>query len=205
MAELNAIKKWGIFIVASICCLFFSLWMGEIVGITSKWTRLLGVAIWIAQMLLYLSLFYWTKLGTGRLNLFDKQANVLSEDGAAYTGVCEEVISDGLYQRLISHFDGDKPYLKAGINVADVAARLFTNKSYLSRLLNDKLNQNFNQFVNAYRIKEAQRLVAEEGAIPLPTLCKKVGFTSMATFTVAFKLNTGMTPGEWCKKQKRSS
>jgi AraC-like DNA-binding protein len=97
----------------------------------------------------------------------------------------------------------EKPYLKSGVNVADVANRLSSNKTYLSRLLNDKLNLNFNQFVNTYRVKEAQKIVAEEGSLTLPELCKRAGFTSMASFTVAFKLNTGMTPGEWCKKQKR--
>jgi len=120
----------------------------------------------------------------------------VEEDGSRYAE---------LYKRLQKYFYTEKPYLKSDINVGDVAYQLSSNKSYLSHLLNDRLKQNFNQFVNAYRIQEAQRLVCENETISLHDLCKRVGFTSMATFTVAFKLNTGMTPGEWCKKQKRFS
>ena len=117
----------------------------------------------------------------------------------------DNVLYEELYEKLLLYFRTEKPYLQTGINLADVANRLISNRTFLSRLLNEKLNQNFNQFVNSFRVKEAQLLVTNEGPIALQELCKKVGFTSMASFTVAFKLNTGMTPGEWCKKQKRLS
>ncbi|MCL1974039.1 MAG: AraC family transcriptional regulator [Bacteroidetes bacterium] len=158
-----------------------------------------------AILLLEICLFYWvwfrTKPHEERpvLNL----PGLLSDERASFSTVAN-LADDELYQRILSYFETDRPYLKAGVNVADIAAVLCTNKTYVSRLLNDKLNQNFPQFINAYRIKEAQRLVVEEGVMPLQTLCKRVGFTSMASFTVAFKVNTGMTPGEWCRKQKQT-
>jgi AraC-like DNA-binding protein len=131
-----------------------------------------------------------------------KSFGLLCEDYPMYNYVMDDSLFGDLYEKLLLYFKTEKPFLKSGVKVADVASRLSSNKTYVSRLLNDKLNLNFTQFVNAYRIKEAQRLVAEEGRIALPELCKRVGFTSMASFTVAFRLNTGMTPGEWCKKQK---
>ena len=131
-----------------------------------------------------------------------KPPGFLSEAPHLFNMVADTSSLGDLYDKLTDYFVSEKPYLKSGINVSDIAIRLSSNKTYLSRLLNGKLNLNFNQFVNSYRIKEAQRLVVEEGPIALKALCKKVGFASMATFTVAFKLNTGMTPGEWCKKQR---
>ena len=132
-----------------------------------------------------------------------KSPGLLYEGPPVYNDVIDDSFFGALYEKLLLYFKTEKPYLKSSVNVAEVACRLSSNKTYLSRLLNDKLSQNFNQFVNSYRIREAQKLVIEKGEMALTELCKKVGFTSMATFTAAFKLNTGMTPGEWCKKRKR--
>ncbi|MCL2728012.1 MAG: helix-turn-helix domain-containing protein [Bacteroidales bacterium] len=140
------------------------------------------------------------------VSLSDSQSSsqtpqLLREEEALYNNVLED--AGDTYEKLITFFNDHKPYLKAGINVNEVAVSVGTNRAYLSRFINDRLNLNFNQFVNSYRVKEAQRVITEQGVIALPKLCKMVGFTSMATFTVAFKLNTGMTPGEWCKHHKR--
>jgi AraC-like DNA-binding protein len=130
---------------------------------------------------------------------------LLHEPSPMYRTDVDDPMLGVLYEKLLCYFKTEKPYLKSGINVAEVASRIYSNRAYLSRLLNAKLNLNFHRFVNGYRIMEAKRLVSDEGPIALSELCKRVGFTSMASFTVAFKLNTGMTPGEWCKKQKRLS
>ena len=136
------------------------------------------------------------------LPLHSESTLLLSEPSPMYHACVDDACYEELYKKLQLYFKKEKPFLKPGINVADVANHLSSNRGYLSRLLNEKLNKNFNQFVNEYRIKEAQRLVAEKGPMALSELCKRVGFTSMASFTVAFKLYTGMTPGEWCRKQR---
>jgi len=132
-----------------------------------------------------------------------QEPQLLKEEAALYNHALED--AGDTYEKLVTFFSDHKPYLKAGINVTEVAVRVGTNRAYLSRFINDRLNLNFNQFVNSYRVKEAQRVITEQGMIALSELCKMVGFTSMATFTVAFKLNTGMTPGEWCRHHKRST
>ena len=159
----------------------------------------------ILLSLLFMALYNRSSLQKKQndLPVYAPKALELGEASHLFNDGEEDTVYGTLYEKLLSYFDSEKPYLQPGINVRDIAIHLFSNKTYLSRLLNDKLNQNFNQFVNSYRVKEAQRLVAEQGPVALSKLCKMVGFTSMATFTVAFKLNTGMTPGEWCKNYKR--
>ena len=118
----------------------------------------------------------------------------------------EDVDLDDFYtelnERLLRLFEQEKPYLTPRVNLREVAGRMGTNKTYVSALLNRHLNQNFNQFVNGYRVREAQDYVKHHGRVDLPQLCRLVGFLSMASFTVAFRLNTGMTPGEWCRQYK---
>jgi len=167
----------------------------------SVYWRILQLMMWISHGCLF---FYILKKDRLIVTLPTQYKTVgLLYDTSPLYHVVNDASFGVLYEKLLYFFKTEKPYLQSDINVADVANRLSSNKTYLSRLLNEKLSQNFNQFVNAYRVKEAQRLVTEEGPVALTELCKRAGFTSMASFTVAFKLNTGMTPGEWCKKQKR--
>ena len=170
----------------------------------SVYWRILQLVLWSAHC----ALFFYILRKDALIVTFPpylQPHGLLLDSSPIYHADVDTSMFGNLYERLLDYFKTEKPYLKSGINVGEVAIRLSSNKSYLSRLLNDKLNQNFNQFVNTYRVKEAQRMVSEKGMMSLQELCKKVGFTSMATFTVAFKLNTGMTPGEWCKKQARST
>ncbi|MCL2502860.1 MAG: helix-turn-helix domain-containing protein [Bacteroidales bacterium] len=195
--NLDKYLKIIVFMGGSISVAGFPLWLLSLD--TSYWI-VLQLGIWLIHALLFRYIF--TK---GRMIVLGiRLPALLADESAAYSARGDTLADGELYQRLVSYFETDKPYLKAGVNISDIAAVLFTNRTYLSKLLNDKLNLNYNQFINAYRIREAQRLVGEEGSIPLSELCKRVGFTSMASFTVAFRLNTGMTPGEWCKKQKQN-
>ena len=165
---------------------------------------MLQMVVWVCHGCL---LFYVYRRKNRALPLYahPESSHFLFEPSPIYRTDMDDTMFADLYEKLQDYFEKKKPYLRSKVNVSEVANGIYSNRAYLSRLLNEKLNLNFNQFVNSYRIKEAQRLVTEEGPLALSELCKKVGFTSMASFTVAFKLNTGMTPGEWCKKQKRLS
>lgn len=112
---------------------------------------------------------------------------------------------DDLKKRLISYFESEKPYLNPKLTINEVALYLYSNKTYLSRLINDHYNNNFNQFVNFYRIKVAKDLYAKDNNLSINQLCDLSGFGSMATFTMAFRLYVGNSPAEWCKEQKIKS
>ncbi|MCK9627990.1 MAG: helix-turn-helix domain-containing protein [Bacteroidales bacterium] len=110
--------------------------------------------------------------------------------------------ADDLYERLIIYFDQKKPYLRQNLKIKEVALYLYSNKTYLSRIINDKHNLNFNQFVNYYRIEEVKRIFAENSSLNIQELCTRSGFGSMATFSIAFRYYLGNTPADWCKEQK---
>lgn len=109
---------------------------------------------------------------------------------------------DDLYERLIIYFNQKKPYLRQNLKIKEVALYLYSNKTYLSRIINDKHNLNFNQFVNYYRIEEVKRLFMEDSSLNIQELCTRSGFGSMATFSIAFRYYLGNTPADWCKEQK---
>lgn len=108
-----------------------------------------------------------------------------------------------IIQRLILHFESDKPYLDSDLKLADVSKRIYTNKTYLSRALNHRMSKNFNQFVNYYRVREACSMYIDNPLIRITDLCDKSGFKNISSFNNAFNLNLRYTPAEWCKEVKR--
>jgi AraC-like DNA-binding protein len=152
-----------------------------------------------------LMVIYWFSRGERRVLEYNvcnvpvvgKQLdNVLSDPYEGY-GACS------IRARLCSLFESEKPYLSSDITITEISERLFTNKSYLSKVLNNAMNMNFNEFVNSYRVNEAMRLFIEDNSLSLKQLCEMSGFKHVSSFNNAFKLHTGNTPGEWCRRVKK--
>ena len=63
------------------------------------------------------------------------------------------------------------------------------------------MNQNFFDFINGYRIKEAKRLLVDPKGelLTILAIAEEVGFNSKSSFNTAFKKITGMTPTEYKK------
>jgi len=114
----------------------------------------------------------------------------------------DNIKADELYKRLLIYFEQKKPFLNSNLKIREVALYLYTNKTYLSRVINEKKRQNFNQFVNYYRIEEVKRLFNENNDLSIQELCTLSGFGSMATFSIAFRYYMGNTPADWCKDQR---
>lgn len=81
----------------------------------------------------------------------------------------------------------------------DKVARLIgTNRTYLSRIINDHYGMTFTQFINSLRIKEAIRILSDtDDDTPLKAISHQLGFNSMSTFYSRFAAETGMTPATY--------
>jgi AraC-like DNA-binding protein len=107
-------------------------------------------------------------------------------------------------QRLRHLMETQKPYLDSNLKYSDLATKLGISVRHLSRILNEELGISFNEFVNAYRIKEvqAQLLNKENGEHTLLAIALEAGFNSKTSFNRIFKDHTGMTPTEFVRKHK---
>jgi len=110
--------------------------------------------------------------------------------------------SELLAHRLKDYFEVEKPYLSPELCITEVALYLMTNKTTLSRVIHLKMKTNFREFVNRYRVREAMDLYSRNMHLDMEQLARRSGFRNNTSFTNAFKLNLGMTPGAWCKEQK---
>lgn len=104
-----------------------------------------------------------------------------------------------LQKRFLAYFEEKRPYLNPELSMADVVNALYTNKTYLSRMLNEGMGMNFNQTVNKYRVMHSMELYIANPAMQISEMAEMSGFNSVSTFSLAFRLHVGLAPGDWCK------
>lgn len=99
--------------------------------------------------------------------------------------------------------EGDKLYLDPGLNRQKLAAHTGIHAKMISAILNQHLHQNFNDFINAYRVREAceKLLSPAHQHLTISGIAFESGFNSQATFQRAFKSYTGMSPREYVTRQ----
>lgn len=103
-------------------------------------------------------------------------------------------------QALKTRIDSEAWYLEPGLSIREVASRMGSNESYVSRALNQGLSQSFNQFINGLRIEHARKLI-REGQSSMLNIAFDSGFNSKATFNRVFKNHTGQTPSQFKSSQ----
>ncbi len=108
---------------------------------------------------------------------------------------------------LVLLFDREKIYKSPDLSLASLSKRLGVSPKDLSRVINERLNQNFWSLVNSYRIEEARGKIGEaaNGAQTILDIALEVGFNSPAAFNRAFKKFTGATPSDFRKSNSRTN
>jgi AraC-like DNA-binding protein len=92
----------------------------------------------------------------------------------------------------------EKWYLEPRLSIRDVASRMRTNETYISRALNKGLGQSFNRFINELRIDHAKAEI-QTGKQSFLTIALDSGFNSKATFNRVFRDIVGKTPSAFKK------
>lgn len=99
-------------------------------------------------------------------------------------------------RRLQLVMERDKPFTDEQFNLADLAARLGVPRAHLSQVINAEIGSSFPQWLNAYRVREAARLLTDPALahLTIEAIGYEVGFRSRSGFHSAFRRITGQTP-----------
>lgn len=105
-------------------------------------------------------------------------------------------------EKILQAVVAEKLYEDAELSLTQMARQLNTNPSILSKIINQGFQQNFNDFVNFYRVDAVKKKLkaGEQKAQTLLGIAYDCGFNSKATFNRAFKKATGLSPKEWLEK-----
>jgi AraC-like DNA-binding protein len=104
-----------------------------------------------------------------------------------------------LKEQILHLFATEKIYLNSDLKITQVSAKLKTNRTYVSNLINNEFACSFSDFVNRYRIEEAKQMLENNGLTnySLNYISEAVGFGSLNTFIRVFKETEGITPGNF--------
>ncbi|HEX2925400.1 MAG TPA: AraC family transcriptional regulator [Ruminiclostridium sp.] len=84
------------------------------------------------------------------------------------------------------------------ISLTDVAKAVGFSEFYFSRIFKDITEKSFSHYLNEYRIKKAEYLLADS-CMPIAEIAYSVGFNSIVTFNRSFKGIKGCSPSVYKK------
>jgi YesN/AraC family two-component response regulator len=93
----------------------------------------------------------------------------------------EETPQEG-YSQLLQKIDDERLYLQPGLTLAELAQQLGTNRTMLSKLVNEETGMPFAEFINRKRIAYVRRLEKENPEARKEDLAEQAGYTSMRSF-----------------------
>jgi AraC-like DNA-binding protein len=107
--------------------------------------------------------------------------------------------SDRYVEKLLHFMETEKPYTDSELTLQKLAGKLSIPARHLSRIINERLKQNFADFVNSYRVEEAKRRLADlsQRHYSVLAIAEEVGFNSKSSFNLVFKKHTNMTPSQF--------
>lgn len=99
----------------------------------------------------------------------------------------------------------EKSYLEEQFTIDDLAAKLYTNKTYLSTFIKEEFGMNFSSWITSLRLEEAKKMMSEHPDARLKDIAYNVGFSSLPYFSSVFAKSEGVTPSVWMKELNRNA
>lgn len=103
----------------------------------------------------------------------------IAQEECEYT---TENIPQDNYSQLLQKIDDERLYLQPGLTLAELAQQLGTNRTMLSKLVNEETGMPFAEFINRKRIAYVRRLEKENPETRKEDLAEQAGYTSMRSF-----------------------
>lgn len=97
----------------------------------------------------------------------------------------------------LKRFESSKKYLSKDMSLPLLAGQFETNTKYLSEIINNNYNDNFNTFINRLRINYIiEKLKSDPNYInyKISYLAEDCGYSSHSSFATVFKSIVGMSP-----------
>ncbi|NOQ23727.1 MAG: helix-turn-helix domain-containing protein [Bacteroidales bacterium] len=158
---------------------------------------------WIIKLFFIFFILLIGYYGINQGSIFAPLHEDQSKENNTLTDIKIKLISDETAdvhtQTVVDYMQKERVYLDNELRIQDVAINLNISVHILSHIINEKLNQNFYDFVNTYRIEEAKiRLLDKQyNDLTVVAIAYDCGFNSKATFNRLFKQYTGTTPTQY--------
>lgn len=181
------------FVIILLCSAF----VGYIFG-TTMWKRNMDYLYVLPMLVLVFGLAYRAMKYPNSVLVF---AATTEKTGPKYArSGLSETDKRKYLQKLETKLAEEKVYRNNELRLADLAEEIGISSHHLSQIINEEKQQNFFDFINAYRVEEAKKRIAQVDGQTLLAVAYEVGFNSKNSFNSAFKKREGMTPSSYRKQ-----
>jgi AraC-like DNA-binding protein len=113
--------------------------------------------------------------------------------------------ADAILNSLLSIMEEQKPFSRSTLTLQDLSDELRISAHNLSEVINTRLQKNFFDFVNGFRVKEVKRRLEDPqyDHLTILAIAQDVGFNSKSSFNTIFKKLTDTTPSEYRKQARK--
>lgn len=134
----------------------------------------------------------------------DKEGYAIAE--TKHSSLLSDDVRERLKGDLLKLFEEKKCFQSPTLSIDDVAKDLNTNRTYVSRIINEEFGSNFYAFVNGYRMKEFMSRLHENNdgeSFKIKEESELVGFKSYSSFFSYFREEMGTTPSEYLRHRHK--
>lgn len=171
-------------------------WMSH--SLPPPFNSILAAASLLALLAMVLILYIRLLVGLKRLALIESE--VILPPAASQGGI--SLADKALFQKIEQYLVEKKTYLRQDFSIDLLAREVCSNRSYISRCVNNCTGYSFPRYINSMRIKYAQEAFLADMDLMVTDLYQLSGFASGVNFTIAFNLEVGENPRDWCRRQR---
>ncbi|GHC45054.1 helix-turn-helix domain-containing protein [Ulvibacter litoralis] len=176
----------------------------------------LAATIVILGLLFVLLKFYRTKKQNelkfealiAKLKASEKKKDIIDTKDAVLEEKTTNDIPEETKQQILDglrKLEEKEYFLKQECNSYNVAKKINTNTSYLSKVINAHYGKNFNTYINDLRINYAIVRLKDDvifRSYSIQSIAEELGYKSADSFTKYFKKDTGLNPSFYIKEIK---
>jgi AraC-like DNA-binding protein len=98
----------------------------------------------------------------------------------------------------------EKWFQSPSLSLRELAENVNISSNKLSWLLNERIGQNFNEYINGFRLENFKEIALNpaNSHLTLLALAYESGFNSKTVFNTFFKKTEGMTPKAWVRSNQ---
>ena len=202
--------KWLKYLLIAIACVWIIVVLSYFLNIYGLESIALTIAIFFLGYFGFKqpTIFTNISIDTAHKQPITKQDTPKTEQPDKYkkSGLKSSEI-DKYTTQLIEFIKQEKPYLNNKLTLNQLAEAMNLSTNHLSQIINEKMNKNFFDFINEYRVNEIKNLLPDPkyDHYTLLGVAFESGFNSKTSFNNIFKKFTGKTPSEYKKKLVMSS
>jgi adenylate cyclase len=126
-----------------------------------------------------------------------------TQSKSAKKALLDEAAVTEFRSKLLEQVEQKEAFLDPDLSLRSLADQIEIHPNKLSWLINEIHEQNFNQFINNYRIEHFKKLALnpDSSQFSILGLAYESGFNSKTVFNTYFKKSTGKSPKAWIKAQ----